>query len=366
MVTRRELLLGSTALAANLLIAASPGRARGGAVVPRLSRGRIIRRVVGLRPYRPAGFDLGVETVAGKTVLHNYGHGGGGITLSWGTARLVVERIGELGLEGPVAVLGAGAVGLATARLLQERGLPVSLHAGLFSPQLTSSVAPASWYPSLVAQEDLRTPVFLEQLLRTLRYSHRRFEALIGRRMGVFRRDHYVLAQAPPETAWGSELVPDLLPPPVDVSGEDLPFRSAYVGWTRRLFIETQTYLPALLRLIRRDGARLMRREFERVEELASLPEAVVVNCTGMGSAGLFGKRDLVPVRGQLTGMRPDPRITYTLSAGELYLHPRADALLLGGTHGFGDASPSFDPQAEERILAGMAALFGPRSSTPA
>ena len=54
------------------------------------------------------------------------------------------------------------------------------------------------------------------------------------------------------------------------------------------------------------------------------------------------------------------------LSAGELYLHPRADALLLGGTHGFGDVSPSFDPQAEERILAGMAALFGPRSSTPA
>jgi hypothetical protein len=46
--------------------------------------------------------------------------------------------------------------------------------------------------------------------------------------------------------------VPDLLPPPVDVSGEDLPFRSAYVGRTRRLFVETQAYLPALFRLIRR------------------------------------------------------------------------------------------------------------------
>jgi glycine/D-amino acid oxidase-like deaminating enzyme len=359
MVTRRELLLGSTSLAASLLVGAPPGRARGGPVVPHLSRERIVRRLVGLRPYRPAGFDLGVETVVGKTVFHNYGHGGGGITLSWGTARLVVERIRELGLEEPVAVFGAGAVGLATARLLQGAGLPVSIHAGRFPPQLTSSVAPASWYPSLVARDDLRTPAFQEQLRRALRYSHQRFEALIGRGMGVFRRDHYVLAPAPPETAWGKELVPDLLPPPVEVSGEDLPFHSPYVGRTRRLFVETQTYLPALLALIRRGGAHLVRREFGRAEELASLPEAVVVNCTGMGSAGLFGKRELVPVRGQLTAMRPDPRVTYTLSAGALYLHPRADALLLGGTHGFGEAGVSFDTQAEERILAGMAALFG-------
>jgi hypothetical protein len=210
-----------------------------------------------------------------------------------------------------------------------------------------------------VAREDLRTPALQEQLRRALRFSHQRFEAMIGRGMGVFRRDHYVLAPAPPETAWGNELVPDLLPPPVDVSGEDLPFHSPYVGRTRRLFIETHTYLPALLGVVRRAGARLMRREFGSAEELASLPEPVVVNCTGMGSAGLFGKRDLVPVRGQLTAMRPDPRVTYTLSAGALYLHPRADVLLLGGTHGFGEASVTFDPKAEDRILAGFAALFG-------
>jgi glycine/D-amino acid oxidase-like deaminating enzyme len=123
------------------------------------------------------------------------------------------------------------------------------------------------------------------------------------------------------------------------------------VGRTRRLFIETQTYLPAMVAAVRRGGARLVRRSFTAAADLTSLEETVVVNCTGLGSAGLFGKNDLVPVQGQLTVLKADPRVGYTLSAGELYLHPRADGLLLGGTHEFGAARPSFDPHAEERLL---------------
>jgi D-amino-acid oxidase len=49
---------------------------------------------VGLRPVRPRNVRLELE--AGTNIIHNYGHGGSGITLSWGCALEVVERVEEL------------------------------------------------------------------------------------------------------------------------------------------------------------------------------------------------------------------------------------------------------------------------------
>src|SRR5262245_30028415 len=89
---------------------------------------RITRKVAGLRPFRPSGFVVRAEALGDKTVIHNYGHGGCGVTLSWGTAdmsaRLVLEATHR-----QAAVIGCGAVGLATARLLQDRGFGVAMSA---------------------------------------------------------------------------------------------------------------------------------------------------------------------------------------------------------------------------------------------
>ena len=59
--------------------------ARAGLSVPR--EARVITERVGLRPCRPE-VRLEAETLPGGRVLwHNYGHGGAGVTLSWGCAR---------------------------------------------------------------------------------------------------------------------------------------------------------------------------------------------------------------------------------------------------------------------------------------
>ncbi|HEY5989085.1 MAG TPA: FAD-dependent oxidoreductase [Streptosporangiaceae bacterium] len=62
------------------------------AVEPRLRDARILAHRVGLRPVRPlvrleAEPSSGRQTPDGPLVVHNYGHGGAGITLSWGCAR---------------------------------------------------------------------------------------------------------------------------------------------------------------------------------------------------------------------------------------------------------------------------------------
>src|SRR6476659_1129019 len=56
----------------------------------RVSPERVIRTIVGLRPFRPSGFVVRAEKLDDKLVVHNYGHGGAGITLSWGTSHLAV------------------------------------------------------------------------------------------------------------------------------------------------------------------------------------------------------------------------------------------------------------------------------------
>jgi D-amino-acid oxidase len=66
------------------------------AVEPRLRAARALDHRGGLRPTRPR---VRVETqqVNGTTLVHNYGHGGAGVTLSWGCAMEVAERVNTAG-----------------------------------------------------------------------------------------------------------------------------------------------------------------------------------------------------------------------------------------------------------------------------
>src|SRR6476619_2453345 len=100
---------------------------------------RVIRTIVGLRPFRPSGFVVRGEKLDSKTVIHNYGHGGAGITLSWGTAQLAIQEAAALDTR-ECAVLGCGVVGLATARLLQQRGYSVTIYTKAVPPDTTSNV----------------------------------------------------------------------------------------------------------------------------------------------------------------------------------------------------------------------------------
>jgi D-amino-acid oxidase len=59
--------------------------ARGRALVPELARATVVGHRVGLRPARPA-VRLEAEHVGDGTLVHCYGHGGAGVTLSWGCA----------------------------------------------------------------------------------------------------------------------------------------------------------------------------------------------------------------------------------------------------------------------------------------
>ncbi len=92
-----RVVLGGTEIAGDWSTEPRPGTAErirrdATAVDPRLGRARVLEHRVGLRPARPQ-VRLGAEPpgpgtgAAGAVLVHNYGHGGGGVTLSWGCAR---------------------------------------------------------------------------------------------------------------------------------------------------------------------------------------------------------------------------------------------------------------------------------------
>jgi D-amino-acid oxidase len=318
--------------------------------------GRVIRTIAGLRPYRPTGFVLRAERVGEKLLVHDYGHGGGGVTLSWGTARLAVDELG--GWTGPadrVAVVGCGAVGLATARLLQRRGAAVTIYARDVPPNTTSNIAGAQWGPFSVFERGKTTAAFDDQFGRAARLAWRMFQELPGSTYGIRWIENYSMGDTPAEGPIDSPFYVN----GVDLRPDEHPFPARYVRRFTTMLIEPPIYLTAMLRDFLVAGGRLVVRDLGSRDELIALDEPVIFNCTGLGSKVLFADEELTPVKGQLTFLLPQPEIDFiTLLDGPLYMFPRSDGILLGGTFERGNWSLEPDPEIEKRIVEGHQRFF--------
>lgn len=322
---------------------------------------REIRTVVGLRPFRPSGFVVSAQKLDDKLVVHNYGHGGGGVTLSWGTGELACREVGTAG-EKSIAVLGCGAVGLATARLLQERGCAVTIYAKDLPPHTTSNIAGAQWFPVYVFQRGHVSPNFMPRFVEAAHLANRRYQIMVGARYGIRWLPNYVLGQEPVSNGGLHSLdspIRDLIPEMRYLEPSENPFPFPSVLQFDTMLIEPNRYLPAMLEDFRIAGGQIKVQEIRDLAELQSLRERVIVNCTGLGAKALFGDEELTPVKGQLTILLPQPEIDYcTLPPEALYMFPRSDGILLGGTHDVGVWSLDPDLEAKQRIIAEHARIF--------
>jgi D-amino-acid oxidase len=351
----RAAALGTVSGCASRPIVVEPVRPKRRFARVHVSRERVIRTIAGLRPFRPSGFVVRGQRTGEKLLIHNYGHGGGGITLSWGTSQLAVEELG--GWTGPrdrCAVIGCGAVGLATARLLQRRGAAVTIYAKDLPPHTTSNIAGGQWGPFSVFDPGRTTAAFDEQFARARTLAWRLFQDLPGSEYGIRWIENYSLRDTP-FTAAPPEQVRDV----EDLGPREHPFPARYARRFTTMLVETSTYLAAMLREFFIAGGRVVVRDFLSTGDLVTLDESVVFNCTGLGARTLFGDEELVPVKGQLTILLPQPEVDYiTLPSNGLYMFPRSDGILLGGTQERGVWTLEPNREAEERILDGHRQFF--------
>jgi len=370
LVHRRDLLAVSIAAAisacAERPLLSAPLQPRGPPILlapVAVERSRIIRRVVGLRPFRPGGFVVRAETLGDKLLVHNYGHGGGGVTLSWGTAELAAD-LANVSPGHDCAVLGCGAVGLATARTLQERGARVTIYARELPPDTTSNVAGAQWWSSFVFDPEAITPEFAVQYKRAAHLAYLRFQALPGARYGIRWTRNYA-ASDPPAVLLAHEAAANPEPSLRDLCvecrrllPEETPLPGLTVSQFDTMMIEPPIYLPALMQDLRTAGGRIAVRTMRDRQDIAVLRQRTVFNCTGLGAKALFDDPELTPVKGQLTVLLPQPEVTYNALYRGTYMFPRADGILLGGTEQRDDRTLTPDLQAEARIMADQRALY--------
>jgi D-amino-acid oxidase len=342
-----------------------PAGAQGAAIARQLrpldvSLDEVTRTTVGLRPYRAGGFVLRAEGHDAKTIVHDYGHGGGGMSLSWGTALLALELAAQT-QKRTAAVIGSGVIGLSTARVLQDAGFAVTIYARDVPPNTTSNMSGAQWTPTSLFEEARIDNDFRAQYVRAATLAYRRFQTLLGEDYGVRWIENYDChdeSASPTLGASGARLIGGLYPEVLTYGPGSHPFPTRYATRFLTMFIEPNRYLRALERDFLLRGGRSVVRTFTDVRQMLALDEPLVMNCTGLGAKILFNDNQLEPVRGQLSVLAPQAAIDYMTLHGGRYMFPRSDGIVLGGTFQHGATNLEPDDATVRTIVADHATFF--------
>ena len=337
-----------------------------------ISYDRIIRTTIGLRPHRPSGFVLRADKLDDKLLIHNFGHGGSGMSLSWGTASMATD-LALPHAERKAAVLGSGVVGLTSARELQRHGFEVTIYAATVPPDTTSNMSLAGWTPtSGLVDNQLRTAAWDEQCRHAARIAYRRLQLLVGPKYGIT----WITQYSPNDNGPGgggnpnpNPLLPaELTGPRAIVFGPgEHPFRTRYCVGREEMRIEPSIYLDALMNDFLNWGGKVVIRKFDAPADIARLSENVIVNCTGLGSKELFKDPDLMPLKGQLVVLVPQPEVTYGTNgagrplppdSGFVHMMPRSDGIILGGTSLRDNWSLEIEENERKRVMDLHTELF--------
>jgi hypothetical protein len=350
----------------------------------RASTDRITRITVCTRPFRAQGPRLDTEQIGSKLVVHNYGHGGSGWSLSWGSSGVAVRKAMASG-ERDIAVIGCGALGLTSALLLQRAGAKVTIYAKDLPPNVRSSLASGLWTPdSRICLEENATPAFKqlwEQMARSSYQTYQNFLGLSGTPVEFI--DNYFVSDEPaalrrrgvadgrPRFAdLQRELLPDLLTQGADFAPGSHSLGSRYLRRSSLMMFNLASYQRLLLGDFGANGGKIEIAEFHTPDDFGKLREKTLINATGYGARALFGDQSLTPVRGQLARVIPQPEVNYGLFYKGVSFLPRRDGLVFqvvgeDDYYGFNDDTALPDRGEADSAVNTIAGLFsGPASSS--
>jgi glycine/D-amino acid oxidase-like deaminating enzyme len=344
----------------------------------RATADRITRITVCTRPFRAEGPRLDVEQIGGKTIVHNYGHGGSGWSLSWGSSRIAVKKAMSTGAR-DIAVIGCGALGLTSALLLQRAGIDVTIYTKELPPNVRSSLATGVWSPdSRICLEEHATPSFKQLWEGMARDSFSTYQTLLGLpgdpvefydSYSVWddadwkRKDSPSGDNRPAFAELQSKLIPDLGTRTETFAPGSHQFGARYLQRNSQMMFNLTAYARMLMSDFMENHGRIEIVEFQSPRDFASLRQNTLINATGYGARALFGDESITPVRGQLAHMIPQSDIHYGLTYKDVYFVPRRDGLVFqvvgqNDYYGFNDDTASPDRAEAEHAVSTIAGLY--------
>ena len=192
---------------------------------------------------------------------------------------------------------------------------------------------------------------------------------MTGPKYGITWITNYAPTDNAEAARGGNVLMPDdISNPRVLLQPGEHPFPTKYAIERPEMRIEPSIYLDALMNDFLLWGGKVVIRKFETPQDVTTLKENVIINCTGLGSKALFNDPELMPLKGQLTILVPQSEILYSTSggarapvtpeAGFIHMMPRSDGIVLGGTSIRDDWSLTINEEERKRVVDTHIELF--------
>jgi hypothetical protein len=162
----------------------------------------------------------------------------------------------------------------------------------------------------------------------------------------------------------------DLTPRSIDLPPGSNPFPTQFARRSTNLMFNIADYSRQLLNDFFIAGGKIETTEFHSPADLQSLREAVIFNCTGYAARQLWSDESIIPIRGQIGWLIPQPEVTYGFYYKSLNVLSRRDGIVVqtspqGEASGWNDDSEQPDraeAEAGVKTLADMVAQMAPKA----
>lgn len=267
---------------------------------PRLDAMHIGQKILCSRPMRRGVPNMSVQKVGDKIIAHNYGHGGSGWTLAPGSAayvnNLLLKSSEDLSLDSPIAIIGAGVIGLFSAYDLAKRGFKnITVIADKFDFLVSHNAG------GLLAPVSMDNAPQMQNLIDQIGIDAYKFYELIAKNKHQDFEFGAAVTPAYFKTRAESGLEPyvgKVMKPAKDVV---LDFGNGatreMVVYDDGIFIDTARMMVSLRSFLDENQVNFVKK---KIHDFAEIDGRFIINCTSFGSESLNHDSEMVPVQGHL------------------------------------------------------------------
>ncbi|KAF5289091.1 hypothetical protein FQR65_LT11913 [Abscondita terminalis] len=351
-------------------------------ILPPLKNARIFDHKVGLRPGRSeVRLELEMSKIHGKQlpIIHNYGHGGAGVTFAYGCALETLDLIEQVFVTCKlcpthymitmhnIAIIGCGVVGLTTATIIQDKlksSVRITIYTEKLSPNTTSDVAAGLWGPSAILNTKLEkiikwgkaTHNYLLELWKRGYASDAGIALLMVRELQTSER--YNSSDIENIVYGFQKIADDQIKQYRRKHNKNYKIGFHYVTFT----CEPQIHLPFLEKKFISNGGVIKIQKIADISELSGYD--LVINCSGLNGKFLCDDDEMVPIRGQIAKARAPWQFHASLT-DSIYIIPNFHNVVMGGTKQVDDWETNPRESDRNNIVNGVYTILPTLKNTP-